>query len=133
VLGVLTFCPGEDSNNQWYVQGDYGAYQSERLVHGILAAARVTLDKLQLRSWILRERRWVIAKMRSRFVSSVRFAVVCLAALVGAGMAAPERAEAIPVLANGQGVSCSQCHSAPPNLTPYGRYINGDEFFQGAR
>ena len=53
----------------------------------------------------------------------MRFAVVWLMVLVGASMAAPERAEAIPVLANGQRVSCSQCHSAPPNLNPYGRYI----------
>jgi hypothetical protein len=65
----------------------------------------------------------VIAKMRSRFVNSVRFAIVCLTVLVATVMAAPERAAAIPVLANGQRVSCSQCHSAPPNLNPYGRYI----------
>ncbi len=35
----------------------------------------------------------------------------------------PRVALAIPVLANGQGVTCAQCHSAPPNLNAYGRYI----------
>jgi mono/diheme cytochrome c family protein len=37
-------------------------------------------------------------------------------------------ADAIPVFANGQGVSCQQCHSAPPNLNAYGRYILATNF-----
>ena len=49
-------------------------------------------------------------------------------ALLAACAAASGRAQAIPVFANGQGVSCSQCHSAPPNLTPYGRYIMATNF-----
>jgi cytochrome c553 len=37
-------------------------------------------------------------------------------------------AEAIPVLANGQSVSCEACHSVPPNLNQYGRYILATNF-----
>jgi mono/diheme cytochrome c family protein len=54
---------------------------------------------------------------------SARLVIISLAMFIGANVVAAERVEAIPVLANGQGVSCSQCHSAPPNLNPYGRYI----------
>jgi hypothetical protein len=46
-----------------------------------------------------------------------------LFALLWAGIATPKPALAIPVFANGQGVSCQQCHNAPPNLNAYGRYI----------
>jgi mono/diheme cytochrome c family protein len=51
-----------------------------------------------------------------------------LTALIWAGVAAPQPAEAIPVFANGQGVSCDQCHNAPPNLNAYGRYILATNF-----
>jgi len=47
---------------------------------------------------------------------------------VWVSIAAPKPAQAIPVFANGQGVSCEQCHTAPPNLTPYGRYIMATNF-----
>src|SRR5271154_5534528 len=53
---------------------------------------------------------------------------VWLAILVWVGIAAPKPALAIPVFANGQGVSCQQCHSAPPNLNAYGRYILATNF-----
>ncbi len=43
----------------------------------------------------------------------------------------PRVAQAIPVFANGQGVSCSLCHSAPPNLNAYGRYILATNFTKG--
>ncbi len=41
---------------------------------------------------------------------------------------APKAVEAIPIFANGQGVSCAQCHNAPPNLNAYGRYILATNF-----
>jgi len=57
---------------------------------------------------------------------------VWLAALIWAGVAAPKAAESIPVFANGQGgVSCDLCHSAPPNLNAYGRYILATNFSKG--
>jgi hypothetical protein len=49
-------------------------------------------------------------------------------ALAIAAFSVPRSAEAIPVFANGQGVSCEQCHSAPPNLNQYGRYILATNF-----
>lgn len=55
---------------------------------------------------------------------------VLLAILLLAGATVPTPARAIPVFANGQGVSCQQCHSTPPNLNPYGRYILATNFSQ---
>jgi mono/diheme cytochrome c family protein len=40
----------------------------------------------------------------------------------------PSRGEAIPLFANGQHVSCEQCHNAPPSLNAYGRYILATNF-----
>lgn len=55
-----------------------------------------------------------------------------LVALIWAGIASPKAAESIPVFANGQGgVSCDLCHSAPPNLNAYGRYILATNFSKG--
>ncbi len=51
-----------------------------------------------------------------------------LTALALAGVAIPRPAEAIPVFANGQGLSCEQCHSAVPSLNAYGRYILATNF-----
>lgn len=48
--------------------------------------------------------------------------------LTWTGIAAPRPAESIPVFANGQNVSCEQCHNAPPNLNAYGRYIMATNF-----
>jgi mono/diheme cytochrome c family protein len=56
---------------------------------------------------------------------------VWLASLVWAIVAAPKAAESIPVFANGQGTSCDLCHSAPPNLNAYGRYILATNFAKG--
>jgi mono/diheme cytochrome c family protein len=61
--------------------------------------------------------------MKKRFVRTISLVVAGFAALVWAGVAGSAPADAIPLFANGQGVSCGQCHSAPPNLNPYGRYI----------
>jgi cytochrome c551 len=69
-----------------------------------------------------------IVEATKRFTYWVCVAILWFSVLAWAGMTAPERAEAIPVLANGQRVSCSQCHSAPPNLNPYGRYIMATNF-----
>ncbi len=54
--------------------------------------------------------------------------LVALGAFAIAWLSVPNRCEAIPVFANGQGVSCEQCHSAPPNLNAYGRYILATNF-----
>jgi len=52
-------------------------------------------------------------------------------ALLAVG-AFPTAASAIPVLANGQGgVDCSLCHTAPPNLNAYGRYILATNLSKG--
>jgi cytochrome c553 len=56
------------------------------------------------------------------------WAIVLFCGFVAAAVARSSPALAIPVFANGQGVSCSQCHSAPPNLNPYGRYIMATNF-----
>ena len=48
--------------------------------------------------------------------------------MVDATFFAPHAASAIPVFANAQGVSCEVCHTAPPNLTSYGRYILATNF-----
>jgi len=48
--------------------------------------------------------------------------------MLWAAIATPKPAESIPVFAIGQGVSCEQCHSAPPNLNAYGRYILATNF-----
>jgi cytochrome c553 len=66
--------------------------------------------------------------VRSRAVVSVCIVGGWFGVLLWAGLSKPEPAESIPVLANGQRVSCSQCHSAPPNLNPYGRYIMATNF-----
>jgi mono/diheme cytochrome c family protein len=50
------------------------------------------------------------------FVAGVR--ALCAAALIF--LAASVRADAIPVFANGQGVSCQTCHTTFPGMTPYG-------------
>lgn len=54
---------------------------------------------------------------------------LCLSLIVLAwtGVAA-SKVEAIPLFANGQQVSCEQCHTAPPNLNQYGRYILATNF-----
>lgn len=44
--------------------------------------------------------------------------IFCAAALIALGAYA--KAEAIPVFANGQGVSCRTCHTTYPGMTPYG-------------
>ena len=44
--------------------------------------------------------------------------VACVLALGFFAMSA--RADAIPVFANGQGVSCETCHTTFPGMTPYG-------------
>jgi len=63
--------------------------------------------------------------MGNRFSRYVWFGVLLL---TWAGIAAPKPAESIPVFANGQSVSCEQCHNAPPNLNAYGRYIMATNF-----
>ena len=54
--------------------------------------------------------------MKQVLVASVRIA--CALALGFFAMAA--QADAIPVFANGQGVSCETCHTTFPGMTPYG-------------
>lgn len=54
--------------------------------------------------------------MRSVLVASARIA--CVLALAIFAMSA--RADAIPVFANGQGISCQTCHTTFPGMTPYG-------------
>lgn len=44
--------------------------------------------------------------------------VACVIALAVIAMSA--RADAIPVFANGQGISCDTCHTTFPGMTPYG-------------
>ena len=44
--------------------------------------------------------------------------VACVIALAVLAMSA--RADAIPVFANGQGISCDTCHTTFPGMTPYG-------------
>jgi hypothetical protein len=53
---------------------------------------------------------------------------ISLILLAWVGISAPKPVESIPVLANGQNVSCEQCHNAPPNLNAYGRYILATNF-----
>jgi mono/diheme cytochrome c family protein len=53
------------------------------------------------------------------FVACIR--AVCASAIIVGGLAA--RAEAIPVFANGQGVSCQTCHSTIPGMTRYGMMV----------
>ncbi len=61
----------------------------------------------------------------------MRTATACAAALV-VFATWPRPADAIPVLANGQGgITCEQCHSAPPNLNAYGRYVFATNFAKG--
>ncbi len=55
----------------------------------------------------------------STFMSCLRAG--CAAAVFLVGMAAPARA--IPVLANGQGVSCETCHTTFPGMTRYGMSV----------
>jgi mono/diheme cytochrome c family protein len=61
--------------------------------------------------------------MQSVPVRVLAFVVVALACLPHA-----RQADAIPVFANGQRVSCEQCHNAPPSLNAYGRYILATNF-----
>jgi mono/diheme cytochrome c family protein len=64
--------------------------------------------------------------------ADVVFRYAVLAFLVSGALllaAHPRPAAAIPVFANGAGgVSCELCHSAPPNLNAYGRYILATNF-----
>ena len=53
------------------------------------------------------------------FVAAIR--ATCASALIVAGFTA--RAEAIPVFANGQGVSCATCHTTFPSMTRYGMMV----------
>ncbi len=66
--------------------------------------------------------------MHRGFARSIGVVAVWLTFLLLAGVTQPRPAQAIPVFANGQGVSCGQCHSAPPNLNAYGRYILATNF-----
>jgi mono/diheme cytochrome c family protein len=54
--------------------------------------------------------------MRNALSASVR--ATCAAVLFTLALAA--RADAIPVFANGQGISCEVCHTTFPGMTPYG-------------
>jgi mono/diheme cytochrome c family protein len=64
------------------------------------------------------------------FLSSIASAGV--AGVLAVAFNAPMRAWAIPVFANGQnGVSCEQCHNAPPNLNAYGRFVMATNFVKG--
>lgn len=54
--------------------------------------------------------------MKNVLVASARIA--CVVALIIFGMSA--RAGAVPVFANGQGISCETCHTTFPGMTPYG-------------
>ncbi|HKU66395.1 MAG TPA: c-type cytochrome [Candidatus Baltobacteraceae bacterium] len=54
--------------------------------------------------------------MKHALLASARIA--CVVALAVMVMSA--RADAIPVFANGQGVSCETCHTTFPGMTPYG-------------
>ena len=54
--------------------------------------------------------------MKQLLVASARIA--CVLALGILAMSA--RADAIPVFANGQGISCETCHTTFPGMTPYG-------------
>ncbi|MHB8239601.1 MAG: hypothetical protein ACYDFS_08150 [Vulcanimicrobiaceae bacterium] len=63
--------------------------------------------------------------LRAPVLLSLGTLVVLLSLL----FANPLTARAIPVLANGQGgVSCSMCHTAPPQLNATGRYILATNF-----
>ncbi len=53
---------------------------------------------------------------------------LALVIAMGACIVSAKPAAAIPVFANGQGVSCEQCHTVPPNLNQYGRYILATNF-----
>ncbi len=53
---------------------------------------------------------------------------VLFVALIWCGTVTPKTADSIPIFANGQGVSCEQCHNAPPSLNAYGRYILATNF-----
>jgi mono/diheme cytochrome c family protein len=65
----------------------------------------------------------------SRGSNWTRVPPVLVALISVASVAAlPRLAQAIPIFANGQGVSCQQCHNAPPNLNAYGRYILATNF-----
>jgi mono/diheme cytochrome c family protein len=44
--------------------------------------------------------------------------VICAAVVLGLTLSS--RAQAIPVFANGQGISCETCHTTFPGMTPYG-------------
>lgn len=54
--------------------------------------------------------------MQRLFVACVR--TLCAAAFIVLGSTAA--ADAIPVFANGQGISCEVCHTTFPGMTPYG-------------
>lgn len=58
--------------------------------------------------------------MLQRIVVAV-IRATCASALIVAGLTA--RAEAIPVFANGQGVSCETCHSTFPGMSRYGMMV----------
>ncbi len=58
--------------------------------------------------------------MLQRIVVAV-IRATCATALIVAGLSA--RAEAIPVFANGQGVSCETCHTTFPGMTRYGMMV----------
>ncbi len=53
------------------------------------------------------------------FVAGIRAA--CASAFIIGGLTA--RAEAVPVFANGQGVSCETCHTTFPGMTRYGMMV----------
>jgi mono/diheme cytochrome c family protein len=66
--------------------------------------------------------------MRSNASRRLWLGVAVLTVLVATGFATRKPAESIPLFATSQGVSCSQCHNAPPNLNAYGRYILATNF-----
>ncbi|TAM74885.1 hypothetical protein EPN44_09985 [bacterium] len=51
---------------------------------------------------------------------SFSFRAWCVALLALIPLAVPRTATAIPVFANGQGVSCTLCHTSFPGMKPYG-------------
>ncbi len=75
--------------------------------------------------------RSVVRRLRTLSLDDVRRQTkYCIASLVVVACN-PVAAQAIPVFANGGGVSCQTCHNAPPNLNAYGRYILGTNFVRG--
>ncbi|HEX5275622.1 MAG TPA: cytochrome c [Candidatus Rubrimentiphilum sp.] len=57
--------------------------------------------------------------MQRFFVAAIR--AICATAAITAAVAG--RAEAVPVFANGQGVSCQTCHTTFPGMTRYGMMV----------